>query len=98
LLQSTLDPDPDAPRDEIVLAGEPPSAAHPPSGCRFHTRCPFVMDICRTVAPHAVETSAEHTVACHLYQPSAEVPEGHNNAALPKDYASKGRTRETSRS
>jgi oligopeptide transport system ATP-binding protein len=67
LLQSTLVPDPDASREEIVLSGEPPSAARPPAGCRFHTRCPFVMDICRNVAPRAVETDPGHAVACHLY-------------------------------
>jgi oligopeptide/dipeptide ABC transporter ATP-binding protein len=73
LLQSTLVPDPGAEREEIVLSGEPPSAAHPPAGCRFHTRCPFVMDICRSVAPQPVETATEHIVACHLY-PASSVP------------------------
>ena len=68
LLASTLVPDPEAKREEIILTGEPPSPADPPGGCRFHTRCPFVMDVCRTVAPEPVHTSPQHTVACHLYR------------------------------
>jgi len=48
-------------------AGLPPSLLNPPSGCVFHPRCPFVMDVCRTVVPPARELEAEHVVACHLY-------------------------------
>ncbi|MBV9755255.1 MAG: peptide ABC transporter substrate-binding protein, partial [Hyphomicrobiales bacterium] len=41
-------------------------ALHPPTGCRFHTRCPHVMAICRTVGPRITEPSHGHEVACHL--------------------------------
>ncbi|MCL4459244.1 MAG: ATP-binding cassette domain-containing protein [Chloroflexi bacterium] len=53
-------------RDRIILHGEIPSPANPPSGCRFHTRCPFVMDACRTQEPNLRLLSEGHQVACHL--------------------------------
>jgi oligopeptide transport system ATP-binding protein len=43
---------------------------NPPAGCRFHTRCPFAMDVCSRVAPVVREMAAGHTVACHLYEGS----------------------------
>jgi oligopeptide/dipeptide ABC transporter ATP-binding protein len=67
LLASTPVADPHARREELVLAGEPPSAANPPAGCRFHTRCPFAMDICRDTTPIPVSPAPGHSVACHLY-------------------------------
>jgi oligopeptide transport system ATP-binding protein len=67
LFASTLPAEPDSARQEVILSGEPPASTNPPSGCRFHTRCPFVMDVCRDVAPRARQIAAEHTVACHLY-------------------------------
>jgi oligopeptide/dipeptide ABC transporter ATP-binding protein len=51
------------------IAGEIPSALAPPSGCRFHTRCPHVMEICRRQDPAFTEASDGHVVACHLIQP-----------------------------
>lgn len=48
------------------LKGSPPNLADPPSGCRFHPRCPFVMDECRTVVPDLVSVKERHRVACHL--------------------------------
>ncbi|MBV9050989.1 MAG: ATP-binding cassette domain-containing protein [Hyphomicrobiales bacterium] len=48
------------------VSGDVPSALHPPTGCRFHTRCPHVMAICRTVGPRITEPSHGHEVACHL--------------------------------
>jgi oligopeptide/dipeptide ABC transporter ATP-binding protein len=48
------------------LAGDIPSALNPPAGCRFHTRCPHVMPICRTQEPLLRATAAGHKVACHL--------------------------------
>jgi oligopeptide/dipeptide ABC transporter ATP-binding protein len=54
-------------RKRIVLAGEMPSAAKPPSGCRFRTRCPFAMAICAEIDPPPTITSDSRTVYCHLY-------------------------------
>jgi oligopeptide/dipeptide ABC transporter ATP-binding protein len=48
------------------LADDIPSALNPPAGCRFHTRCPFVMDVCRTQEPLLRTTGMRHQVACHL--------------------------------
>jgi peptide/nickel transport system ATP-binding protein len=48
------------------LKGTPPNLANPPSGCRFHPRCPYVMDECRTVVPDLVLVKERHRVACHL--------------------------------
>ena len=53
-------------RDRIVLTGEIPSAAHPPSGCKFHTRCPHVMPVCCVSEPTHTTLSNEHAAACHL--------------------------------
>ncbi len=51
----------------LVLKGDLPSPLNPPTGCKFHTRCPQAMDICRKIAPEAVALSASQTVTCHLY-------------------------------
>ena len=48
------------------LKGTPPNLANPPSGCRFHTRCPYVMEVCRTEVPDLVPVKERHRVACHL--------------------------------
>ncbi|NTW37313.1 MAG: ABC transporter ATP-binding protein, partial [Syntrophobacteraceae bacterium] len=48
------------------LKGTPPNLANPPSGCRFHTRCPYVMEVCRTEVPELVPVKERHRVACHL--------------------------------
>jgi peptide/nickel transport system ATP-binding protein len=53
------------------LKGSPPNLANPPSGCRFHPRCPYAMDICRTDAPSLVTIKERHRVACHLVEESA---------------------------
>jgi peptide/nickel transport system ATP-binding protein len=53
-------------RPFALLSGEVPSAVNRPSGCPFHTRCPAVMDRCRTTPPPARAVSADHYVACHL--------------------------------
>ncbi len=61
-------PDPAAKRSEAVIKGEIPSPINPPSGCRFHTRCPsYIGDICRTKEPELLDVGGEHNVACHLY-------------------------------
>ncbi|WP_462412703.1 ABC transporter ATP-binding protein [Neobacillus sp. Marseille-QA0830] len=54
-------------RERVVLKGEIPSPLNPPSGCIFHTRCPFAMDVCKQVVPEKVQIQDRHTVACHLY-------------------------------
>ncbi|MEE9253909.1 MAG: ABC transporter ATP-binding protein [Pseudomonadales bacterium] len=61
-------PDPTARRERIILKGDVPSPIHPPSGCRFHTRCPMANERCSREVP-AVETIAEgHDVACHRWR------------------------------
>jgi oligopeptide/dipeptide ABC transporter ATP-binding protein len=67
LFAASLPSHPDERREEIVLAGEVPSALKPPSGCHFHPRCPFVMPRCSEEEPPLVELSPGHRVACHLY-------------------------------
>jgi peptide/nickel transport system ATP-binding protein len=59
-------PDPTARRISVVLKGEVPSAINPPPGCRFHTRCPYAMDICREKEPPLLEIANNRHVACHL--------------------------------
>jgi len=49
------------------LKGEPPSPIDPPSGCRFHPRCPMAQDVCRSVAPAVSQAGDEHTVTCHFW-------------------------------
>ena len=60
-------PDPTARRVEIVLKGEVPSAVNPPSGCRFHTRCPYAWDLCKKIEPNLDEIQKNRYVACHKY-------------------------------
>ena len=54
-------------RNRIVLQGDVPSPANPPSGCRFHTRCPMAKEICSQKKPVTSEVAPGHTVCCHLY-------------------------------
>jgi oligopeptide transport system ATP-binding protein len=61
------DPELEEKRERIVLEGDVPSPINPPKGCRFSTRCPKVMDICRKVAPEFRELEPGHFAACHLY-------------------------------
>ena len=69
LLSAVPIPDPvvEATRERIILTGDVPSPINPPSGCSFHPRCPFAMDVCREVTPVLKSTSEGHSVACHLY-------------------------------
>jgi oligopeptide/dipeptide ABC transporter ATP-binding protein len=59
-------PDPKRTRQRIMLKGEIPSPLNPPSGCRFHTRCPVATDICSAQEPVFEEKLPDHWVACHL--------------------------------
>ncbi len=67
LLAAIPIPDPDVHRERIILSGDVPSPASPPSGCRFHTRCPAVMPVCSKVEPPLIPIRPGHWVACHLY-------------------------------
>ncbi|EEK58447.1 Oligopeptide transport ATP-binding protein appF [Bacillus cereus BGSC 6E1] len=65
LLSAVPIPDPTVKRERIILEGDIPSPANPPSGCRFHTRCPFATDICKQTVPEFRNVGEEHFVACH---------------------------------
>ncbi|MFK4509060.1 dipeptide ABC transporter ATP-binding protein [Bradyrhizobium daqingense] len=65
LLSAIPVPKPRAKRSRIVLQGEIPSALNPPPGCRFHTRCPYVIDRCRSEMPELVADGIGHATACH---------------------------------
>jgi oligopeptide/dipeptide ABC transporter ATP-binding protein len=65
LLSAIPVPRPQAKRRRILLQGEMPSALNPPAGCRFHTRCPYVIDRCRTEAPQLLVDRSGHAAACH---------------------------------
>jgi len=67
LFSAALPSHPDLIREDIVLTGEVPSPINPPSGCRFHPRCPFAMDRCAVEVPEYKEVAPGHSVSCHLY-------------------------------
>jgi peptide/nickel transport system ATP-binding protein len=68
LLNAVPIPDPTSRRVTVVIKGEIPSPINPPSGCRFHTRCPNIKgDICRREEPKLIDLGNGHYVACHLY-------------------------------
>ncbi|HNU36030.1 MAG TPA: hypothetical protein PKJ15_05480, partial [Methanomassiliicoccales archaeon] len=50
-----------------TIEGNVPNLIKPPSGCRFHTRCPYVMEHCKMEKPELIEITPGHSVACHLY-------------------------------
>lgn len=53
-------------RQRVILSGDPPSPANPPTGCVFHTRCPLAQEVCRHKTPEWREVSPQHWVYCHL--------------------------------
>jgi peptide/nickel transport system ATP-binding protein len=71
LIASAPDPDQLTGRDESPAQGEPPSLITPPSGCRFHPRCPFAMERCLTTAPPAFDVGDGQEAACWLYAEDA---------------------------
>jgi peptide/nickel transport system ATP-binding protein/oligopeptide transport system ATP-binding protein len=82
LLSAIPVPKPQAKRSRMVLEGEMPSALNPPAGCRFHTRCPYVIDRCRVEVPQLSSNAAGHLTACHR---SDELPPA--DAIVPRDGA-----------
>jgi peptide/nickel transport system ATP-binding protein len=66
LLSAVPVPDPTVHRTPIILKGDVPSPINPPSGCRFHTRCPYVFDRCRTEEPELRQRAEGQWAACHL--------------------------------
>ena len=77
LLSAIPLPDPALRRDRALLAGDVPSPLNPPSGCHFHTRCPYAQPLCSQVSP-PLEVQGGHSVACHFWR---EIPAP---AALPR--------------
>ena len=69
LLRAIPEPDPNNRlRQRPVIPGEPPSPTKPPTGCRFHTRCPKVIDgTCMAATPYLIEAKTDHYVACHIW-------------------------------
>jgi oligopeptide transport system ATP-binding protein len=72
LLASIPMPRPGRRRERMVVRGDVPSPSDPPSGCRFHTRCPHVMEVCRRLEPRLLEVEPAHAAACHLVNPPDE--------------------------
>ena len=70
LFSAVPNPDPNEKGERIVLKGDIPSPSNPPYGCKFHTRCPHAMDVCKHIAPVYKEYEEGHFVACHLYPQS----------------------------
>ena len=66
LMRAVPVPDPRAQSGDVALKGEVPSPADPPSGCHFHPRCPFAVDLCRTEPPPLREIAPGHLARCHL--------------------------------
>jgi oligopeptide transport system ATP-binding protein len=67
LFSAALPTHPDEQREEVILTGEIPSPLNPPSGCRFHPRCPFAKPVCSEIEPVLQQVTSGHQVACHLY-------------------------------
>ncbi len=63
--------------ERVSIPGRPPALDHPPTGCRFHPRCPYVMDVCKTSVPRLEEIQPGHRVACHLVSSTPRQAETH---------------------
>jgi oligopeptide/dipeptide ABC transporter ATP-binding protein len=79
------DPRENRERERFVIGGEPPNPINPPSGCRFHTRCPRATDICSQVEPPMAEYAGAHLAACHhpLNVTAAEVSSAKRSGLSP---------------
>jgi oligopeptide/dipeptide ABC transporter ATP-binding protein len=66
LISAVPVPDPTQKSNRMILQGEPPSPANPPSGCRFHTRCPIAKDVCSVEVPKLAQHGDNRAVACHF--------------------------------
>ncbi len=67
LLEAVPVPDPERKMGEVVLKGDVPSAQNPPSGCRFHPRCPYAKRVCKEKEPQLINAGGEHFVSCHKF-------------------------------
>lgn len=67
LIRAVPEIDPDKAGETVAVEGDLPNPIHPPSGCHFHPRCRFAMDVCRIEYPHPRRVSPGRVVACHLY-------------------------------
>jgi oligopeptide/dipeptide ABC transporter ATP-binding protein len=76
LIGSHAPPDPGRETTPVRIKGEIPSAVNPPAGCRFHTRCPIVIDRCRTELPALLPVGAGHFAACHRADEKIDVAAG----------------------
>ena len=61
-------------RKRVILTGDVPSPINPPSGCHFHTRCPFAMSRCRHETPTLREVQPSHWASCHLHEGGVRFP------------------------
>ena len=77
LLSAIPIPDPTIRRERIVLKGDLPSPANPPSGCRFHTRCPMAQEICKVEEPPLRDVGGGHMSACHFAEDVTPLHERH---------------------
>ena len=73
LFSAVPNPNPNEKSERILLKGDIPSPANPPKGCKFHTRCPHAMEICKHIAPAYKEYEPGHFTACHLYSQDENV-------------------------
>ena len=83
LLAAVPEPDPDKRRDKLELQGEIPSLMRRPSGCEFHTRCPFVQKKCLEVAPKYEEVAPGHWASCHFPFPDPADAKAVGPGAMP---------------
>jgi peptide/nickel transport system ATP-binding protein len=83
LLSAVPVPDPTVKRNRIILHGDVPSPINPPSGCRFHTRCPFVFDRCKVDEPQLRDVGMGRMSACHLDVVPDQVPAVNRAVAVP---------------